>query len=153
MPAVPRSVSAGNGWPCVVRIVLLLEGLMGTSAKAVVMSLFCANVFAVCLGFMGIGKLERHHAYPFNVHDGGMQTFCYSAYYIQGRTVLFWHSPWGALLVWAGTIILPLIAAVVIFGKERPLIGTALLLLSFVPFGITGFLIWLHAFIDLPHDW
>jgi hypothetical protein len=126
---------------------------MGTSAKAVIAFLFFLNILAVCMGYVGIDKLERYHAHPFDIHDGSMHTFIYAAYFIPGRTILFWHSRWGALLIWAGTILLPLLAAAVVFYKERPLLGTALLFLSFLPFGFTGFLIWLHAYLDLPHDW
>ncbi len=123
---------------------------MGTSAKAVIAFLFFLNVLAVCMGYVGIDKLERYHAPPF--HNDGMYTIAYLAKHVSDGTVLFWHSRPGSLLIWAGTILLPLIAIVVIFCKERPFIGIALLFLSFLPFGFTGFLIWLHAYLDLPHD-
>lgn len=127
---------------------------MGTSAKAVIAFLFFLNVLAVCMGYGGIDKFERYDAAPFHQHDGmAMHTTISLAGFVSGRTMLFWHSYWGSLLIWAGTIALPLIGVVVIFYKERPVIGTALLFLSFLPLGITGFLIWLHAFLDLPHDW
>jgi hypothetical protein len=124
---------------------------VGTSAKAVVAFLFFLDVLAVCMGYVGIDKLERYHAGPF--HGDGMQTVWYLANYIPDGTILFWHSHWGSVLIWAGTIFLPLISIAVIFFKERPLVGTALLFLSFLPFGFIGFLIWLHAYLDLPHDW
>ena len=123
---------------------------MGTSAKAVIAFLFFLNVLAVCMGYIAIAKLERYHAPPFN---DGLYTVFYLFDHVSDATVLFWHSPVGVVLIWAGTLLLPLVAVAVIFYKERPLIGTALLFLFFLPFGVTGFLIWLHAYLDLPHAW
>jgi hypothetical protein len=127
------------------------EGPMGTSAKLVVAFLFFLNVLAVCMGYVGIAKLERYNADPF--YNEGLHTFAYAAKFVSDGTILFWHSWWGGALIWAGTLILPLIAAVLIFSRERLLTGTALLMLSFLVSGVTGFLIWFHAYVDLPHEW
>jgi hypothetical protein len=125
---------------------------MGTSAKTVIAFLFFVNILGVCLGYVGIDKLERYQAGPF--YDGvTMHTTFYLFRPVSDRTMLFWHSHWGSVLTWAGTILLPLIAVAILFRWERPFLGTALLVLAFLPFGFTGFLIWLHAYVDLPHAW
>ncbi len=124
---------------------------MGTSAKGVITFLFFLNILAVCMGYIGIAKLERYNADPF--YDEGLHTFVYAAKYVSDDTILFWHSRWGSSLICAGTILLPLAAVFLIFRKERFFTGTILLLLSFLPFGVTGFLIWFHAYVDLPHEW
>jgi hypothetical protein len=121
---------------------------MGTSAKAVMAFLFFLNIVGVCMGYVGIDKLERYGADPFYE---GMHLFLYLFSPVSDRTILFWHSYWGSVLVWAGAILLPLLAIAILFRWERPLLGIVLLFLAFLPFGFTGFLIWLHAYIDLPH--
>jgi hypothetical protein len=126
---------------------------MGTSAKAVIVSLFFLNILAVCMGYIGIDKLQRYGADPFYPPEGGMHHFAYSFAPVSDRTILFWHSGWGSLLVWAGTILLPLLAFLLLFYWERPLLGTGLLFLTCVVLGLTGFFIWLHAYVDLPHTW
>ncbi|MGE5297186.1 MAG: hypothetical protein ACM3VT_20370 [Solirubrobacterales bacterium] len=52
-----------------------------------------------------------------------------------------------------GTVLLPLIAALVLFRKERLFAGGGPALAVFFPFGATGFLIWFQAYIYLPHEW
>jgi len=123
---------------------------MGTSAKAVIAFLFFLNLVAVCMGYVGIDKLERYEADPFHV---GMHAFFYTFSPVSDRTILFWHSYWGSVLIWGGTILLPLLAIAILFRWERPFLGIVLLFLAFLPFGVTGFLIWLHAYLDLPHAW
>jgi hypothetical protein len=123
---------------------------MGTTGKMVVTFLFFLNILAVCMGYAGIDKLQRYHHPPF--HDG-LWTVVYTAKYVPDQIVLFWHSTLGTCLVWAGSIVLSLMAAYLIFGRGKLWTGVTLLLVSFVSFGLTGFLIWLHAFCDLPHEW
>jgi hypothetical protein len=126
---------------------------MGTSAKAVIAFLFFLNLLAVCMGYVAIDKFERQKAGPFRNLDGvSRSTTFYAGRLVTDRTILFWHSPRGSLLIWAGTILLPLVGIGLIFGKDRPFTGTALLFLSFLPFGFTGFVIWFHAYVFLPHD-
>jgi len=145
LPVRPHVFSNGN--------LLVLEDLIGTSAKAVIAFLFFLNVVAVCMGYVGIDKLERYGHGPFHGHDGAMHTFFYMFSPVSDRTILFWHSYWGSLLIWAGAISLPLLAIAILFRWERPFLGMVLLFLAFLPFGFTGFLIWLHAYVDLPHAW
>jgi len=125
---------------------------MGTSAKMVVTFLFFINILAVCMGYVGIGKLQRYQHPPFHDHRS-LWTVVYTAKYVPDEIVVFWHSTLGTCLVWAGSTLLPLAAAYLIFMREKLWAGAILLLMSFVPFGLVGFLIWLHAFCDLPHEW
>ncbi|MBA7618767.1 hypothetical protein ES703_26099 [subsurface metagenome] len=123
---------------------------MGRSGKMVVIFLFILNFLAVCMGYVGIDKLERYHYPPFN--QGLFNVVC-GAKYVPDGIVMFWQSRFGACVVWAGSIVFPIAAAYLLFGKEKLWTGITLLLLSFLPFGFTGFLIWIHAFCDLPHEW
>lgn len=125
---------------------------MRTSAKMVVAFLFFINILAVCMGYAGISKLQRYHHPPFHDHHG-LWTVVYAAKYVPDEIVVFWHSTLGTCLVWAGSILLPLAAVYLIFVREKLRTGVILLLTSFIPFGLVGFLIWLHAFCDLPHEW
>ena len=70
---------------------------------------------------------------------------------VSDRTILFWHSYVGALLIWAGAILPPLMAVAILFRREKPFLGLLLLFLTFLPFGVFGFLLWLDAYLDLPH--
>ena len=110
------------------------------------------NILAVCMGYAGIDKLQRYESPPFH-NNNGLITAFYIAPYVPDRIVLFWHSTPGAYLVWAGSIIIPLAASYLIFANNKMWTGIILLFTSLVLFGLTGFLIWLHAFCDLPHDW
>jgi len=122
---------------------------MGTSGKIVVMFLFFLNILAVYMGYAGIDKLQRYGHPPF--HDGGLFTVVYSAKYVPDQIVMYWHSTLGTYLVWVGSIVLPLAASYLIFATRKMWTGIILLLISFALFGLTGFLIWIHAFCDLPH--
>jgi len=103
------------------------------------------------MGYVGIAKMVRQDAIPF--HQGySMMTMIYIFYVIPDRLLLFWHSGIGHVVIWSGCIILP-IASYFLFAREKFLSGLSTLLLSLIPFGIVDFLIWLHAFIDLPHEW
>ncbi len=53
-------------------------------------------------------------------------------------------------IIWS---IFPTAAAYILLIEEKLYIGLSMLLLSIILFGVVGFLIWLHAFCDLPHDW
>jgi hypothetical protein len=61
---------------------------MGTSGKAVIVSLFFLNILAVCMGYVGIDKLQRYGAPPFQAPNGAMQTMFYLFAPISGRTML-----------------------------------------------------------------
>jgi hypothetical protein len=125
---------------------------MRTSAKMIVAFLFFINILAVCMGYAGINKLQRYQHPPFHNHRG-LWTVVYAAKHVPDEIVVFWHSTLGTCLVWGGSILLPLAAAYLIFVREKLWTGAILLLMSLVPFGLVGFLIWLHAFCDLPHEW
>jgi hypothetical protein len=122
---------------------------MGASGKIVVIFLFFLNIIAVCMGYAGINKLQRYEYPPF--HDGGLYTVVYMAKYVPDQIVIFWHSTLGTCLVWVGSIVLPLVASYLIFATRKMWTGIILLLMSFALFGLTGLLIWIHAFCDLPH--
>ncbi len=55
------------------------------------------------------------------------------------------------LFVPTGTVFVSLIAISFVVRWERPFPGMALLFLTFLPFGFTGLLPWLHAYVGLPH--
>ncbi|MBN1973639.1 MAG: hypothetical protein JW787_08365 [Sedimentisphaerales bacterium] len=124
---------------------------MGRYGKICIVFLWILNIIFVNMGYVGIAKIERQHFPPFNEGYGMMHIF-YSFHVVPDRVILFWHSAIGHAVIWAGCIILPIIAYI-LFSREKFLAGLSTLLLSIIPFGIVGFLIWLHAFIDLPHDW
>jgi hypothetical protein len=124
---------------------------VGTSGKMIVAFFFFLNILAVLMGYAGIDKLQRYEYPPF--HDsGGLWTVFNTAKYVPDRVVSFWHSTPGTCLVWAGSIIIPLAASYLIFANNKMWTGIILLMTSFVLFGLTGFLIWLHAFCDLTHE-
>jgi len=52
---------------------------MGRSGKMVVVFLFIFNFFAVCMGYVGVDKLERYLYPPFNQ---GLFTVVYDAKYV-----------------------------------------------------------------------
>ena len=114
--------------------------------------LWCLNIIFVVMGYAGIAKMVRQSAPPFHQHQGMMHIF-YAFYVVPDRFIIFWHSPLGHLVIWSGCLILPLLAGYILFYKEKLYSGLLVLILSVIPFGVVGFLIWLHAFIDLPHDW
>ena len=120
--------------------------------RMIVFFLWILNFLFVYMGYVGISKIERYNHPPFHSSDS-MLTIFYNFYVIPDEIVIFWHSTPGHWIIWSGCIILPLVAAYILFAKEKVLVGLITLLLSITPFGIVGFLIWLHAFIDLPHDW
>jgi hypothetical protein len=122
---------------------------MRTSGKVVVAFLFCINFIAVCMGYIGIDKIERYEYPPF---AAGLTTMIFDADFVPYGVVLFWHSLPGMLTIWSATIFLPLLTAYIIFIKDKILLGVALLFTSLFALGVTGFLIWLHAFVDLPHE-
>jgi len=82
-----------------------------------------------------------------------MMTIVYAAHFVPNSVILFWHSMLGHVIVWSGGILLPLAAAYLLLIKEKLCAGLSILFLSIIPSGFVGFLIWLHAFCDLPHDW
>ena len=125
---------------------------MGTGGKMIIAFFAFLNIVAVCMGYAGIDKLQRYESPPFHNRNGLVTAF-YIAPYVPDRIVLFWHSTPGAYLVWAGSIVIPLAASYLIFADNKMWTGIILLFTSFVLFGLTGFLIWLHAFCDLPHEW
>jgi hypothetical protein len=122
---------------------------MGISGKIVVIFLFFLNVLAVYMGYAGINKLQRYEYPPFN--NSSLSTIIYRAKYVPDQIIIFWHSSLGTYLVFAGSIVLPLAASYLIFATRKMWTGIILLLISFALFGLTGFLIWIHAFCDLPH--
>ena len=122
---------------------------MGTKGKIVVMFLFFLNILAVYMGYAGIDKLQRYNYPPFN--NSSLYTAVYTAKYVPDQIVIFWHSSLGTCLIWIGSIVLPLTASYLIFVTRNMWAGIILLLMSFAMFGLTGFLIWIHAFCDLPH--
>ena len=119
--------------------------------RMIVFFLWILNILFVYMGYVGIAKMQRYGDLPF--HSGSMMTMVYIFYVIPDRVILFWHSTIGHILIWLGCILLPLFAGYILFYKEKLYLGLSILFLSIIPFGIVGFLIWLHAFIDLPHDW
>jgi hypothetical protein len=123
---------------------------MGRHGKICIVFLWFLNILFVYMGYAGIAKMERLYYPPFN-QGHGMMHIIYVFYVIPDRFIVFWHSCIGHLVIWSGCIILP-ITAYILFTKEKLIAGLSTLLLSIIPFGIVGFLIWLHAFIDLPHD-
>ena len=116
---------------------------MGASGKIVVIFLFFLNLLAVYMGYAGIDKLQRYHCPPFN--DSSLYTVIYTAKYVPDQIVIFWHSSLGTYLVFAGSIVLPLVASYLIFATRKMWTGIILLLMSFALFGLTGFLIWIHC--------
>lgn len=121
------------------------EGRMGTNARALLAFLFVLNLLAVGMGYVAIAKFQRFHVdlsqYPY---------FLYPWPCGPKGLLLFWHDH--PIAIFAGAILLPSVALWVLFGRGRPIIGTMLLFLSFVPFGVAGFVMWFHAFMFLPHD-
>ena len=107
------------------------------------------NILFVYMGYTGIAKMVRQHAPPFQQHS--MMHMIYIFCVIPDKLILFWHSGIGQIVVWSGCIFLP-IAAYILINREKLLAGLVTLILSVILFGLIGFLIWLHAFIDLPHD-
>ena len=124
---------------------------MGRHGKICIIFLWFLNILFVVMGYAGIAKMVRQNAPPFHQHQG-LMTIIYAFYVVPDRFILFWNSTLGHVVIWSGCTILPLTAYILIT-KEKILAGLSTLLLSIIPFGIVGFLIWLHAFIDLPHDW
>ncbi len=123
---------------------------MGSYSKICIVFLWILNILFVSMGYVGIAKMVRQDAIPF--HQGhSMLTMIYIFYVIPNWLLLFWNSGIGHVVIWSGCIILPVISYI-LFNKEKFLAGFSTLLLSIIPFGIVGFCIWLHAFIDLPHD-
>jgi len=118
---------------------------MGTSARALLAFLFVLNLLAVGMGYIAIAKFERFHV---NLSQG--QYLLYPLPHVPGGTVLFWHDH--PIAIFAGAILVPCVALWVLFGRDRPIIGTMLLFLSFAPFGLVGFFMWFTAFISFPHD-
>jgi hypothetical protein len=122
---------------------------MGTSSKIIIIFLFFLNILAVFMGYAGIDKLQRYEHPPF--HTSSLYTVVSTAHFVPNQIVMFWHSTIGTCLVFAGSIVLPLVASYLIFVTTKIWTGIILMLMSFVLFGLTGLLIWLHAFCDLPH--
>ncbi len=123
---------------------------MGSYGKICIIFLWILNILFVSMGYVGIAKMVRQDAIPF--HQGpSMLTMIYIFYVIPDRLLLFWNSGLGHVVVWSGCILLP-VTGYFLFTREKFLAGFLTLLLSIVPFGIVGFLIWLHTFVDLPHD-
>ena len=122
---------------------------MGTSSKIIIIFLFFLNIIAVFMGYAGIDKIHRLRYPPF--HSGSLYTLMYSFKCVPDPVILFWYSTLGTYMVWIGAIVLPLVAAYLIFYEMKIWTGLILMLVSLLLFGFTGFMIWFHAFIDLPH--
>ncbi len=121
---------------------------MERSGRVILILLFFLNILFVFMGYVGISKLERYKSPPF--HES-MITVIFAAYYVPDKVVLFWHSKPGSTIIWLSCILLPAAAAYLLLFKQKIVAGILILLLSILPFGVVGFLIWLHAFIDLPY--
>jgi hypothetical protein len=124
---------------------------MGRYGRMILVFLFVLNILFVYMGYAGIAKIERYGEPPF--HGSSMMTVVYNAHFIPNDVILFWYSGWGKLVIWSGSILLPVAAVYVLLVKEKLLAGLLILSLSVIPFGVVGFFIWLHAFCDLPHEW
>ncbi len=118
--------------------------------KMFIIFLFFLNILFVFMGYVGISKLERYKSPPFNQ---SMMTVVFAAKFVPDEIILFWHSKPGKFIIWPCSILLPLVAAYFLLVKQKITISLSVLLLSIIPFGVVGFLIWLHAFVDLPHEW
>ncbi len=122
---------------------------MERNGKIFIAFIWFLNILFVYMGYAGIAKMVRQYAPPF--HQNGMMHMIYIFYVIPTKIIVFWHSGIGQAVIWSGCILLP-IAAYILIKREKLLAGLSTLIISVIPFGLVGFLIWLHAFIDLPHD-
>ena len=122
---------------------------MESRAKIGIGFVWFLNILFVYMGYAGIAKMVRQNALPF--HQQGMVHMIYIFYVIPDKLIILWHSGIGQISVWSGCLFLP-VAAYILINREKFFAGIVTLILSVIPFGLVGFLIWLHAFIDLPHD-
>jgi len=59
--------------------------------------------------------------------------------------ILAWDSVLGSVVIWSGCLLVPAFALFLSIGRERHLLGTAILLLWTTITGAFGFWFWLHA--------
>jgi len=122
---------------------------MESKGKIGILFIWFLNILFVYMGYAGIAKMVRQQAPPFHQH--GMAHMIYIFFVIPSKVILFWNSYLGHVAIWSGCILLPILAYILI-SREKLLTGLFTLIVSVIPFGLVGFLIWFHAFIDLPHD-
>ncbi len=120
---------------------------MSNFAKAMACGIILFNLTGVILGYGGIYKLKSLDLPPFDeVNEDGE----YFAEEAPDWILLMWDSTAGSLAIWFGCIVLPVILLILIFVKEKPIIGWSGLIISTIWLGIFGCWIFIYAVINFP---
>ena len=120
---------------------------MSKSGLGLLIFLVSFTVLSTVLGYAGIARLHHLHYPPFNPPDR-IYTIMVLFPHPSGQMILFLDSTFGRILSWMLVLAALVVPALLIYKYDRWILGFALLFSVTALFGLIGFSLFLHGYLD-----